>query len=108
MLLHNTYKLCVVTLFSGCITRAPSEYELDRRAGLSPSVEVPISEKEITKLEKIHKSDASAGAPVRTSPWIEKIWVYDQSLGKDFWMKGTYIYMEVEPTSWSIGSNGGQ
>ena len=95
-------------LLTSCITRAPSEYELDRRAGLTPSVEVPISEKEIAKLEKIHKTDAIGGAPVRTSPWIEKVWVYDQSLGKDYWLQGTYIYMEVEPTSWSIGSNGGK
>ncbi|MBP9706502.1 MAG: hypothetical protein KBD78_02600 [Oligoflexales bacterium] len=94
-------------LLTSCITRAPSEYELDRRAGLTPSVEVPINEKEILKLEKSHKTTI-AGAPVRTSPWIEKVWVYDQSLGKDFWMKGTYIYMEVEPTSWSVGSNGGE
>lgn len=104
MQLHNTYKLCVVMLFSGCITRAPSDYELDRRAGLTPSVELPIDEKELAKITVAN----SSSTPVRTAPWIEKIWVYDQSLGKDYWLKGTYIYMEVEPTTWSLQPTGGQ
>ena len=103
-----TKMLIFSLLLTSCITRAPSDYELDRRAGLTPSVEVPLNVKELSKLEKIHKTDTSGGAPMRTSPWIEKVWVYDQSLGKDFWMKGTYIYMEVEATSWSVGSNGGE
>jgi hypothetical protein len=88
-------------ILTGCATRAPSDYELDRRAGLVPSVDV---EKKIaaTDLRSLPKNSKDPKHPMRRAPRLEKVWVYDQELEGGFWMQGTFVYLEVAPGEWLL------
>lgn len=84
---------------TGCATRAPSDYELDRRAGLTPSDESEAPQMDLTLLPH-HQKDPKL--PFRTPPRLEKIWVYDQELEGGSWLQGTFVYLEVSPGGWSL------
>lgn len=94
-----------------CATRAPSSFELDKKAGLSPSLDAEDTKKEAKELRKTDekKSDVKEkknkvndeDKPRRTFPRIEKIWVYGRELSPAAYMQGTHIFLEVTPSTWT-------
>jgi hypothetical protein len=101
-MLNKVYFSVLLTyLFStACATRAPTQYELDRRAGLSPSEEV--SSLEETDLRKLALTQKDPKHPIRRPAQLEKVWVYDQELDGGYWMQGTFVYLEVSPGEWTM------
>jgi hypothetical protein len=98
----TTQILALVTiLVAGCATRAPTKFELDRRAGLIPEADGQKKIAEARDVRSLATSTKDPAMPHRTSPRVEKIWVYDQELGPNTWMQGTFIFLEVEPGRWS-------
>lgn len=87
-------------LLLACATRAPSEYELDRRAGLLPTVEVERLRREAEDLKLSPDEPKTAREPQRARPRLERLWVYDQELDGASWLQGTYVYIELEPSRW--------
>lgn len=101
-------KIIILATFSGinsaCQTTAPSHYELNRRSGLSISVDDPKSQKdstgEVSQIRAGRLPSKDAFAPARTAPVIEKVWVYDQIINDGQWLQGTWIFLEVEKAKW--------
>ncbi len=94
---------CLVSAMPACITRAPTDYELDRRAGLMPATDVDklgVSAAEISLNGGVHKTGV---APLRTVPWVEKVLVHDQEIDGGYWLQGTWAFLEVEPGRWLVG-----
>lgn len=91
-----------------CVSRAPSEYELDRRAGLLPSIEVEKAKAGAMDLRQGAVDPKSPVKPLRAAPWFERVWVYDQELDGGYWMQGTYVFLEVEPGRWMKAEEGGK
>jgi hypothetical protein len=89
---------------SACQTTAPSHYELNRRSGLSISVDDPASQTdstgEVGQIRTGRLPSKDAFAPARTAPVIEKVWVYDQIINDGQWLQGTWIFLEVEKAKW--------
>jgi hypothetical protein len=80
----------------GCLVRAPTTHELDRRAGL-------LAEGRENALAQVRTSSAVARAaevPVRLPPLVEKVWVSDLPLGPDARLQGTWLYLEVDRGRW--------
>jgi hypothetical protein len=92
----------------GCFKRAPSSYELDKRAGqplppAEPAYETSKSLKKQRFEEPLRTTSTIAPAvrmPARTAPVIRKVWVADQTLPDGSWLQGTWWYVEVEPSHW--------
>lgn len=88
--------------FSGltsCMTRAPSDFELDKQAGRIPkkSLNKQESTEEVYKVIGLNKD---AKEPIKTSPRVEKIWLYDQETDSGAFLQGTYIYFQVDGGRW--------
>lgn len=90
----------------GCATRAPTKFELDRRAGLMPESEASQKALESPLLTALATVKKIPHSPHRVGPRIEKIWVYDQELGSSAWMQGTFVFLEVEPGRWATEEPG--
>ena len=110
LLLLATVFICAS---GGCMKRAPTNYELDRRAGMAtPPPEAQFeSERQKKKhrkqnptfTEPLWTSSTLAAAPVmpaRVQPVVRKIWVPDQLLEDGSWLQGTWMFVEVEPAHW--------
>jgi hypothetical protein len=86
-----------------CASRAPTQYELDKRAGL-----LSVAESKEETNQKIVPSSANAAKldpkkpeiPRRASPWFERLWVYDQETKGGYWLQGTFVFVEIEPGRW--------
>jgi hypothetical protein len=96
--MKTSFLLAVLAPLSllGCLTRAPTTHELDRRAGLLPADRTET-------LAQVHTSSAVARspmAPVRLPPLVEKVWVSDLPLGPDARLQGTWLYLEVDRGRW--------
>ena len=88
-----------IVLFSGCITRAPTTYELDRRAGFNAPGE-PVLPDDLSKMRTNSNIPRAALMPVRMPPLVEKIWVADTTLADGAKLQGTWLFLEVEPGRW--------
>lgn len=92
----------VVTLMTtGCLTRAPSDYELDRRAGFTPPG--ATSDRSATELQKLGavKSEIKPSlVPVRRAARVEKIWVFDQTIDNRV-LQHTWLFVEVDKGGWT-------
>ena len=92
-----------VFVIVGCVSRAPTDCELDKRSGLYPS---SFCEGKTDKgsVEPIHGAAASNvkpnEIPVRSEPLVKRVWIHDQILEGGHWMQGTWAYIEVEPSKW--------
>jgi hypothetical protein len=93
-------------LGAGCIHRAPTTYELDRRAGfpVPPPAVAKKGEPVVSQdLDKVRTSSAVAQSPrmpVKVPPLIERVWVSDIPLGPDARLQGTWLFLEVERGKW--------
>ena len=91
----------------GCVSRAPTECELDKRSGLYPSSDCGSAVLSVS-LDSQPKTQSApalqAGQiPVRSQPVVKKIWVSPQIIEGGHWMDGTWLYLETEPSQW-LGS----
>ena len=89
---------------TSCQTMAPSNYELNRRSGLSVTADTEDNEDarkgELAKIRTGRLPSKNPLMPARVAPVIEKIWVYDQIVNEGEWMQGTWIFIEVEKAKW--------
>jgi|GEM_PF-4294868 len=99
----------------GCVSRAPTDCELDKRSGLYTSSfcdkdevasagERPALVREVVATSEIKH----ASIPIREQPVIARIWVRDQLLDGGHWMQGTWLFVEVAPSRWSGESASGR
>lgn len=90
----------ILSVFSsGCaITRAESNYELNRRAGmpLPNEKEVSFNGSELRSSSTLKKSSYM---PARVPPIVERVWFFDRKIG-NYWQQGTWVWVEVEAGKW--------
>lgn len=88
--------LCV-----SCMTRAPSNYELDKRAGLLPNKSLKLSYKSVAEeLSEIKGQNKASEEPLRVEPRIEKVWIYNQELNDSTYLQGTYLFFQIDNGYW--------
>lgn len=91
-------------VLTSCQTTAPSNYELNRRSGLSVAVDAKSTEEtrkeELAKIRTGRLGSKEPLMPARVAPIIEKVWVYDQIVNEGEWMQGTWMFIEVEKAKW--------
>jgi hypothetical protein len=96
---------------AGCVSRAPTECELDRRSGLYPS---SYCDSEAAKkappaalaAAATSPSTKPAPVPVREQPTVARVWIHDQLLEGGILMEGTWAFIEVEPSRWAREGQG--
>lgn len=87
--------LFVTLTLTGCLTRAPTDYELDKRAGLTPPVPNPkLKDSELTKFSFNEKNPTGASLPNEYEKRVEKTWIYERPAGGGT-LQGTWFWMEV-------------
>lgn len=84
---------------TGCLTRADTTYELDRRSGLLPPNELQVK-KDISLLKTNSNETRETQMPERLPPLVEKIWVTSQLLPDGSKLDGTWMWVEVERSRW--------
>lgn len=100
--------LVLVLLVPGCLRRAPTSYELDKRAGhplppTEPAYETKKSLRKASFTEPLHTTSNIARAPqmpARSAPVVRRVWVVDQTLPDGSWLQGTWWFVEVQPSRW--------
>lgn len=108
---NATQLCCALLLCSSCLKRAPTSYELDKRAGMGTPPAEPVHERGGKKAQRrsaafeepLQTSSTIAPAsrmPARIEPVIRKVWVSDQQLPDGSWLQGTWLFMEVQPARW--------
>jgi hypothetical protein len=100
---RSAYFLTFLCMFPACVSRAPTDCELDKRSGLYPS-SFCEGKPENGSVEPV-QGDAPATVklneiPVRSEPLVKRVWIHDQILEGGHWMQGTWAYIEVEPSKW--------
>lgn len=97
--------ICTVSALAfGCVSRAPSDCELDKRAGVYPSSFCDIENAKTVPSEAVRGEPVrpkAAALPVRDEPVVAKVWVHDQILDGGNWLQGTWLFIEVEPSQWA-------
>jgi hypothetical protein len=98
----------MVIVLAGCVSRAPTDCELDKRSGLYPS---SYCDKDAAALPRDRPALVGTGGgtadakpaslPIREQPMVAKVWVRDQILDGGHWMQGTWLFVEVAPSRWS-------
>lgn len=96
---------------AGCVSRAPTECELDRRSGLYPSsyCDNEAAKKAPTAslaVNAVSLSTKHAPVPVREQPTVARVWIHDQLLEDGTLMEGTWAFIEVEPSRWAREGQG--
>jgi hypothetical protein len=92
-----------------CVSRAPTDCELDKRARAYPSSFCDSGAVQTNLPNSIH-SEGNTGPkkpmaiPVREAPLVKKIWVADQILDGGHWMQGTWLFVEVEKWVGTVSS----
>ncbi len=103
------FGLCFCGALVSCVSRAPTECELDKRSGLYPTSfceNVSDSKAAQGSTEKSAALNSNAGLikasiiPMRSQPIVKRVWMTDQILAGGHWMQGTWIYVEIEPSEW--------
>ena len=101
--------LTILVLTGGCVSRAPTKCELDKRSGMYPSSfcdgdfndegakqgSTPQAQTSITAAR------SSVDLPVREGPVVAKVWVSDQVLDGGHWLQGSWLLVEVDSAKWS-------
>ncbi len=111
LLLSSIVGFLVAGVSAGCVSRAPTECELDRRSGLYPS---SYCDSEAAKKAPPAALAAAASplsskpapVPVREQPTVARVWIHDQLLEGGTLMEGTWAFIEVEPSRWAREGQG--
>lgn len=90
----------LLLLSAGCITRAPTSYELDRRSGMIPPTQDNVPSDELAQMKTSSTIARAPRVPVKVPPLIEKVWLSDIGLGDGARLQGTWLYLEVEAGRW--------
>lgn len=103
--MKKTIFASTILLATGCQTSAPSNYELNRRSGLSLEEDQGVTteqsvDKDLSAIRTSRLPAKSAQMPARLPPIVEKVWVYDQIINEGEWMQGTWVFVEVERAKW--------
>lgn len=96
--MRNKFTLLLVSLsLTGCLTRAPTDYELDRRAGLTPPESNP--KKKDSELAKFNFEKQTSGprVPDAYEKRVEKTWLYERNVSGGT-LQPTWYWMEVNST----------
>lgn len=96
---HAILILFIVPALTSCLTRAPTTYELDRRAGLLPPNEVQLKS-DISMMKTNSNMTRKTEMPERLPPLVEKVWVTAQLLPDGSKLDGTWMWIEVERSRW--------
>lgn len=91
--------LFVIPALTSCLTRAPTTYELDRRAGLLPPNE-SLLKSDISSMKTNSNMTRKTEMPERLPPLVEKIWVTAQLLPDGSKLDGTWMWIELERSRW--------
>lgn len=91
-------------LTTACLTRAPTEYELDKRAGFATPASPKLSDKEIKSFGSNAAEVRTTDAPPRRAPLVKKIWVYRQTIDNRVF-DGTWMWVELDRGRWDFESN---
>lgn len=98
-------------LLSACVSRAPTDCELDRRSGLYPSSYCDTEAAKKAQPAALAAAATSLGTrpapvPVREQPTVARVWIHDQLLEGGTLMEGTWAFIEVEPSRWAREGQG--
>ena len=94
------YVFLAASSLTGCvITRAPTTYELDRRAGMLPPNQTQVND-DLTKMQTNSNIARNTHMPERLPPLVEKIWVTSQILPDGSKLDGTWMWIEVDQARW--------
>lgn len=110
--MKNIYFLIISCIsITGCMTRAPSEYQLDIKSGLVPPNQ-ELNEKNLKEKISLLRPGRvpmpnEKEIPIYTSPLIEEVYVYPQKLSDDLFLSGTYIWLVVDEGDWYISRDTG-
>lgn len=94
------FLMCSSCLFISCVTRAPSNYELDRRAGRLPKKADKTSQSIAKEIHAIKGQDKVPIDPIHINPHIEKIWIYNQEINDGTYLQGTYVFFQIDNGYW--------
>jgi hypothetical protein len=97
------WSLSLIFLTIGCVSRAPTDCELDKRSGLYPSsfCEGNADKSAVGPTQRATAANVKPNEiPVRSEPLVKRVWIHDQILEGGHWMQGTWAYIEVEPSKW--------
>jgi hypothetical protein len=95
--------LLMCSVIGGCVSRAPTDCELDKRSGLYPSsfCEGTADKSAVEPTQGATAANVKPNEiPVRSEPLVKRVWIHDQILEGGHWMQGTWAYIEVEPSKW--------
>jgi hypothetical protein len=96
----------MVLVVTGCQTTAPSNYELNRRSGISVALDDKDQGSEqsidddLTKFRTSNSLPKSIRKPVRLPGVVEPIYYYGGKLNGKHWMQSTWLYVEVDSEKW--------
>jgi hypothetical protein len=99
--------LLTLVVFPACVSRAPTDCELDKRAGQYPSSFCDEKDaKKDTPAPSVSGSRSlnpsrKPSIPIREEAQIARVWVADQKIDGGHWMQGTWIFVELEGSRWS-------
>ena len=92
--------LLLISSITGCvISRAPTTYELDRRAGMLPPNQNQVKD-DLTKMQTNSNIARKTQMPERLPPLVEKIWISSQILPDGSKLDGTWMWIEVDHARW--------
>ena len=97
------YVLLTILVFTGgCVSRAPTKCELDKRSGMYPSSFCDgEAAKQGSTTQAITSARSNVDLPVREGPVVAKVWVSDQVLDGGHWLQGSWLLVEVDSAKWS-------
>ncbi len=103
----QTLPFFVFFFLSACVSRAPTDCELDKRSGQYPSsfcdekdAKKDSPAPEVSGSRSLNPS-RKPSIPIREEAQIARVWVADQKIDGGHWMQGTWIFVELEGSRWS-------
>lgn len=88
-------------LSTACATRAPSSREMDKSSVFTPALNEGERAEKPGPMRMVSSVGKKPAQPLRTAPWVEKVWVYDHELSSNTYFQGTYVFLEVQPAHWN-------
>lgn len=80
-----------------CLSRAPTAYELDRRAGRTPVTPSP----DALSMTLQSQSEKPPKGPVLAPPEVLPVWIYGHAQADGTWLQGTWVFVEASPARWT-------
>lgn len=103
----KTASVLILLTTVGCLSRAPSHFELYRRSGL----DLPHTEKKNTDSDRLAYLKEGAKVsfpptkPVYQPPRLEEVYVYPMEFADKSRLSGTWMWMVMDDGRWSEESS---